>query len=97
MALAKMGMTNELGFDIVTDAEVREDAFLFGEASGRVIATVTEDYEDEFIEFMMNSKTQFTLLGHVTKGKMVVDDEHYGFIKEAKDIYENALGLYIEK
>lgn len=97
MALAEMGMTNELGFDIVTDAEVREDAFLFGEASGRVIATVTEDYEDEFIEFMMNSKTPFTLLGHVTKGKMVVDDEHYGFIKEAKDIYQNALGLYIEK
>jgi phosphoribosylformylglycinamidine synthase II len=97
IALAKMGMTNELGFDIVTDAEVREDAFLYGEAAGRVIATVTEDFEDEFIEFMMNSKTQFTLLGHVTKGKMVVDDEHYGFIKEAKDIYENALGLYIEK
>lgn len=97
MSLARMGMSNELGFDIVTDAEVREDAFLFGEASGRVIATVTEDYEDEFIEFMMNAKTQFTLLGHVTKGKMVVDDEHYGFIKEAKDIYENALGLYIEK
>ncbi|PHR44332.1 MAG: phosphoribosylformylglycinamidine synthase II [Fluviicola sp.] len=97
MALAEMGMANELGFDIVTDAEVREDAFLYGEASGRVIATVSEDFEDEFIEFMMNSKTQFTLLGHVTKGKMVVDDEHYGFIKEAKDIYENALGLYIEK
>lgn len=97
IALAEMGMTNELGFDIVTDAEVREDAFLYGEAAGRVIATVTEDFEDEFIEFMMNSKTQFTLLGHVTKGKMVVDDEHYGFIKEAKDIYENALGLYIEK
>jgi phosphoribosylformylglycinamidine synthase len=97
ISLAEMAMTNELGFDIVTDAEVREDAFLFGEAAGRVIVTVTEDFEDEFIEFMMNSKTQFTLLGHVTKGKMVVDDEHYGFIKEAKDIYESALELYIEK
>jgi phosphoribosylformylglycinamidine synthase len=97
IALAEMGMTNELGFDIVTDAEIREDAFLYGEGAGRVIVTVTEDFEDEFIEFMMNSKTQFTLLGHVTKGKMVVDDEHYGFIKEAKDIYENALKLYIEK
>lgn len=97
IALSEMGLTNELGFDIVTDAEIREDAFLFGEAAGRVIVTVTEDFEDEFIEFMMNSKTQFTLLGHVTKGKMVVDDEHYGFIKEAKDIYENTLKFNIEK
>lgn len=96
IALAEMGMQNELGFDIVTDAEIREDAFLFGEAAGRVLVTVSEDHEDDFIEFMMNSKTAFTLLGHVTKGKMVIDDEHFGFIKEAKDIYDNALGLMLE-
>jgi phosphoribosylformylglycinamidine synthase len=45
---------------------------------------------------MMGSGVSYTLLGHVTKGKMMVDDEHFGFISEAKDIFDNALGQLIE-
>ena len=86
-----MAMPNNLGFDIVTDAEVREDAFLFGEAQSRVVVGVSEAQEDEFIEYMMEQNVQYTLLGHVTKGKICVDDEQYGFVSELKDIYENAL------
>jgi phosphoribosylformylglycinamidine synthase II len=89
--LVEMGMPGGLGFDIVTDSEVREDAFLFGESQSRVVVTVNEDQEDEFIEYMMSSGTSNTLLGHVTRGKMCVDDEHFGFINEVKDIYDNAL------
>ena len=96
VALAEMAMPNELGFDIVTDSEVREDAFLFGEGQGRVVVTVNEDQEDEFIEAMMNSGVNYTLLGHVTKGKMMIDDEHYGFINEAKKVYNEALGKHLE-
>lgn len=96
ITLTEMAMPNELGFDIVTDAEIREDAFLFGEAAGRVVVTVNEDNEDAFIEFMMKQNVKYTLLGHVTQGKMVVDDEHYGFVQEAKDIYNNALGKRLE-
>lgn len=91
VTLAEMAMPNELGFDIVTDSEVREDAFLFGEGQGRVAVTVSEDQEDEFLESMMNSGVSYTLLGHVTKGKMMVDDEHFGFISEAKKVYNEAL------
>ena len=58
IALSEMGMTNELGFDIVTDAEVREDAFLYGEAGGRVLVTVTEDYEDEFRNLSSRAEKQ---------------------------------------
>lgn len=32
IALAEMSFPRGLGFDIVTDSEIREDAFLFGEA-----------------------------------------------------------------
>lgn len=91
IALTEMATPNELGFDIVTDAEIREDVFLFGESSGRAVVSVHEDYEDEFIEFMMQTGVSYTLLGHVTQGKMVVDDEHFGFIQGAKTIYKNAL------
>lgn len=96
VTLAEMAMPNELGFDIVTDSEVREDAFLFGEGQGRVVVTVSEDQEDEFLESMMNSGVSYTLLGHVTKGKMMVDDEHFGFITEAKKVYNEALAKRLE-
>ena len=97
VTLTEMSIPNELGFDIVTDSEVREDAFLFGEGQGRVVVTVNEDQEDEFIEMMMGSKVSFTLLGHVTKGKMMVDDEHFGFIDEAKELFNSALAKHLEK
>ncbi len=91
ITLLEMAMFNQLGFDIVTDAEVREDAFLFGEAQSRVIVGVNEDQEDDFIEYMMEQDVSYTLLGHVTKGKICVDDDQYGFVNELKDIYDNAL------
>jgi phosphoribosylformylglycinamidine synthase len=97
ISLTEMAMPRELGFDIVTDAEIRDDAFLFGEAQGRVIVSVSEDTEEDFIEFMIGSNVNFTLLGHVTKGKMMVDDEHFGFIAEAKELFNNALGKKLEK
>ena len=96
VTLVEMSLNRNLGFDIVTDSEIREDAFLFGEGQGRVVVTVTEDEEDEFLEHMIASKVNLTLLGHVTKGKMVVDDDHYGFVNEAKEVYENALGKILE-
>lgn len=92
IALMEMAMPNNLGFDIVTDSEVREDAFLFGEAQSRIVVGVNEDQEDEFIDFMFEGNVPYTLLGHVTKGKVCVDDEQYGFVNELKDIYDNALG-----
>lgn len=92
VTLAEMSFPRELGFDIVTDSEVREDAFLFGEAQSRVIVSVSEDQEDDFIEYMAQSGVNFTLLGHVTKGKFVIDDEHFGFCDELKSIYMDALG-----
>ena len=96
VSLVEMSIPRDLGFDIVTDSEVREDAFLFGEGQGRVVVSVNENQEEDFLEFMMESGVNFTLLGHVTKGKMMVDDEHFGFVSEAKDLYNNALGKLLE-
>ena len=91
ITLAEMGMPNGLGFDIVSDSEIREDAYLFGESQGRVVVTVDNTTEDEFLDYMIECGVPFTLVGHVTKGKMVVDDTHFGFINEAKEHFDNAL------
>ena len=96
ITLTEMAMPTNLGFDIVTDSEVREDAFLFGEAQSRVVVGVSEAQEDDFLEAMMKQNVPYTLLGHVTKGKICVDDEHYGFVAEMKDVFDNSLGNALE-
>jgi phosphoribosylformylglycinamidine synthase len=96
VALTEMGLPRGLGFDIETDMDVRSDAFLFGEGQGRVVVTLPEDQRDVFNEFWKNSTVSVVLLGHVTKGKMQIDLQPFGFIDEARDIYMNALGQIIE-
>lgn len=96
VSLFEMAAPNNLGFDVETDEEIRRDAFLFGEGQGRAVVTVDEDSEEEFIESMLDAGVNCTLLGHVTKGKMMVDGSMYGYINEAKDIYDNALGNKLE-
>lgn len=91
VTLVEMGLPSGLGFDILTDSEIRLDAFLFGESQSRVLVTVSEDDEDEFLKIASKSDLPFLMLGHVTRGKMVVDDEHYGFIEEAREIYDFAI------
>ena len=97
IALFESGMYHGLGFDITTDAEIRKDAFLFGEAQGRVVVTVSETRETEFIDFMVKSGVPFFALGHVTRGEIRIDDISYGFICDLKKIYDNAIGKYLEE
>ncbi|HEY0977475.1 MAG TPA: AIR synthase-related protein, partial [Flavobacteriales bacterium] len=89
--LVEMGLPNGLGFDVVTDSEIRPDAFLFGEGQGRVVVAMSEDQETGFLDLMRTAKVPFILLGHVTKGKLMVDDESFGTIEEARKIYEGVI------
>ena len=97
VSLIEMSMPRDLGFDIVSDADIRLDAFLFGEGQGRVVVSVTEEQVEDFVEYMVATGVNITLLGHVTKSKLQIDEQHYGFIAEAKAIYDNALGAHLEK
>ena len=96
VTLVEMGFPRGLGFDIETDMDIRTDAFLFGEGQGRVVVTLPEEKRDAFSEFKKPCDTPIILLGHVTKGKMQIDLQAFGFIDEARDIYMNALGAKIE-
>lgn len=96
VSLVEMGFPRGLGFDIETDMDIRADAFLFGEGQGRVVVTLPEEKRNVFSEFKKSCDTPIILLGHVTKGKMQIDLQAFGFIDEARDIYMNALGAKIE-
>ncbi|MDD4748207.1 MAG: phosphoribosylformylglycinamidine synthase subunit PurL, partial [Salinivirgaceae bacterium] len=90
--LIEMAIPAKLGFDITTDAEIREDAFLFGESQSRIIVSLTSKQEEEFIDFMIEQKTPFTIIGHVTKGDLRIDEARFGNINEASKLYMNAIG-----
>ena len=97
IALLESAMPKEFGFDITSDAEVRKDAFLFGESQGRVVVTIAPTREAEFIDYMSGQEIPFSILGHVTKGGIRIDDISYGFICDLKKEYENALENYLNQ
>jgi phosphoribosylformylglycinamidine (FGAM) synthase-like enzyme len=78
--LLRDALPKELGFDITTDAEIRTDAFLFGEGMGRIVVTVEEDKENQFVDFLYDQKIPVMTLGHVTKGEIRIDDQSLGFV-----------------
>ncbi len=95
ITMLECAMPRELGFDITSDAEIRKDSFLFGESQSRIVVGVAPSRESEFIDYMVEQNFPFSTLGHVTKGEMRIDDESYGFVNDAKKVYENALEEYI--
>lgn len=89
--LLEAAMPNGLGFDIETDAAIRKDAFLFGEAQGRVVVTVAPEEQERFVEFMATSETEFSLLGTVNNGFLNVDGELFGHVTDVKMVHSNVL------
>jgi len=94
--LLESSVAMDFGFDITSDAEVRKDAFLFGESQSRVVVSVSPAKEDDFVDFMLESETTFSALGHVTKGEIRVDDESYGFISDLKKKFSKKLKKWSE-
>ena len=75
------GSGGKVGFDILTCREIRLDAFLFGEEEGRFIVSLPERHDDFFLLKMDEARINCCFLGHVTKGRVLVDDMDYGDIR----------------
>jgi phosphoribosylformylglycinamidine synthase len=91
IALLESSMPNGLGFEIETDSSIRKDAFLFGEAQGRVVVSVKPEQQEEFIELLATSETEFSLLGKVSSGELSVDDASFGSVSSSHSVYNNVL------
>lgn len=94
ITLLESAMPKNLGFDITTASEIREDAFLFGEAPSRVVVSVRETSEDAFLDLMKKSQVPYTLIGHVTKGEIRVDEHSFGEVSEFKDLFDTSLAKH---
>ena len=87
----------ELGFDITSDAEIRKDAWLFGESQSRVVVSVSPQKQNDFIDAMLEIGTPFSTLGHVTKGEIRIDDESYGFIGDLRKKFLTRMKQWMEE
>jgi len=91
IALLESALPNVLGFAIETDEEIRKDAFLFGEAQGRAVVSIKPEGQEALVELLATSEVEFSYLGTVNRGDLLIDDASFGTIKEAKAVYDNVL------
>ncbi|MGQ1788371.1 MULTISPECIES: phosphoribosylformylglycinamidine synthase subunit PurL [unclassified Saccharicrinis] len=94
--MLESAMPMNFGFDITTDAEVRKDAFLFGEAQSRIVVTVAAERQDDFVDFMLDTGAVFSALGHVTKGEIRIDDESFGYIGDYQKKFAGYLKTWMD-
>lgn len=91
ITLLESSMPQENGFKITTDTSVRKDAFLFGESQSRVVVSVSSEKQSEFESFLEKQDTPYRQLGTVEGDSMLIDEESFGTVKDAKKRFENAL------
>jgi phosphoribosylformylglycinamidine synthase subunit PurL len=96
ITLAEAGFNRNLGFAINTHAAIRKDAFLFGEAQGRVVVTVPAAQTGAFEAFLQGQQQAFEPLGSVTDGELSVDGSAWGNIGHWKEKYDNAIGALLQ-
>ena len=73
VCLVESGIVRNLGFDIFTNHDFRQDSYLFGESQSRIVVTVSSDNKKAF-ERYLKGRILFGELGEVTEGKIIIDD-----------------------
>jgi phosphoribosylformylglycinamidine synthase len=92
VTLMECAFQHNLGFEITSNSSIRKDAFLFGEAQGRIVVSVSASKIDALEKILSNSLVAFSKLGTVSGNSMVIDSENFGNISEYKAMFDHAIG-----
>ncbi len=97
VCLAECGFNRNLGFYLNhNETNIRKDAYLFGEAQGRVVVSVTPKQQTDFIKFMGGQNVPYAEIGKVTSDKITISDEDWGSIQSWKDKYDDAITVLLK-
>jgi phosphoribosylformylglycinamidine synthase len=104
VTLAESGFKRNLGFAVnkprLPEAfgqeikSIRNDAYWFGEAQGRVVVSVNAEKINEFEKVM---DIPFEKLGKVTSGEIKIDGEDWRKISEWKRKYDNTISYFMKQ
>ena len=93
--LLESAMASGLGLDICTDANVRLDAYLFGEAQGRAVITVSPSKMKEMEEII--GGIPFTHIGKVKASGININGEVFGELDDFAAPYKTSIAEKLEK
>jgi len=85
LCLLESAFSNQLGFEVNTDSPIRQDAFWFGEAAGRVVVSVHPDMNTELISLSKTFQVPCSRLGIVNEGKIIIQGEEMGTCRELQE------------
>ena len=97
VTLTESTFNNNLGYDIISNINVRKDAFLFGEAQSRVVVSIAAENEVAFKTAINLMEVPFERLGTVSEETILVDGDNWGNIVDWKAKYDNAIGNLLAK
>ncbi len=89
--LLESAMPSNLSFEVAKTSELRTDAFLFGEAQGRVVVSVSPSNQAAFETLLSGLNQGFEKLGTVSTAEVKVDGFSFGSLDNYKSIFENSL------
>jgi phosphoribosylformylglycinamidine synthase len=93
LSLLEAAMPNKLGFEIESKAGLRKDAFLFGEAQGRIVVSVNPSQADAVESFLGAASIEFFKAGKVSSTQdLLVDNTSLGTLADFSTPYQNTLG-----
>ena len=95
VTLCESGFTNDLGFTVRTNDDLRKDAFLFGEAQSRVVVSVAPTKFELFESIIKDFPHQE--VGIVSTGKIEIDGEDWGEIRDWKNLYDTSIEKHLTK
>jgi phosphoribosylformylglycinamidine synthase len=97
VTLAESAFPRGLGFDVKSDAGIRQDAMWFGEAQSRVIVSVSPAKKAAFEAHLAGLGIKSTQLGTVKGTDMVVDGQVVSSLAKASGSYFTALETALTK
>jgi phosphoribosylformylglycinamidine synthase II len=91
VALMESAMPRSLGFEVRSQALLRRDAWLFGEAQSRVVVSAAPERAGALEDFLMEKQLPFCCLGKVKGSRVFIDGEDWGDVNTWKTVYERRL------
>lgn len=91
VTLAESSMQSGLGFDICTDANFRTDAWLYGEAQGRIVISIKAENKATLENHFKTAGVEALHIGKVHGNAIVINMENFGSIAHYKGLYDGAI------
>lgn len=92
ITLLESAFFNNKGFIVSSNnSDLRKDAYWLGEAQSRVVISCASEQLVQLEQSAKSAGVAFTVLGKVTNGEVVVNDENWGTIATWKNEYDTAI------